>query len=52
VKAAEDGTILAKLLLGDDDLGMGEVYDVTFDSDTRFHLKIDGRGGTSRYLTT
>ena len=42
VKDAEDGTVLANLLLGDDDLEMGEVYDVTFDSDTRFHLKIDG----------
>jgi hypothetical protein len=40
----KDGTVLAKLLLGDDDLEMGEVYDLTFDSDTRFHLKIDGPG--------
>jgi WD40 repeat protein len=44
VKDAKDGTILANLLLGDDDLEMGEVYDVTFDSATRFHLKIDGPG--------
>jgi hypothetical protein len=44
VKDAQDGTILANLLLGDDDLGTGEVYDVTFDSETKFHLKIDGPG--------
>ena len=44
VKDAEDGTTLANLLLGDEDLDMGEVYDVRFDSDTRFHLKIDGPG--------
>jgi hypothetical protein len=44
VKNAEDGTVLANQLLGDDDLEMGEVYDVTFDSDTKFHLKIDGPG--------
>jgi WD40 repeat protein len=44
VKDAEDGTVLANQLLGDDDLEMGEVYDVTFDSDTKFHLKIDGPG--------
>jgi hypothetical protein len=44
VKDATDGTILASLLLGDDDLGAGKVYDVTFDSETRLHLKIDGPG--------
>ena len=27
-----------------DDLRSGGVYDLTFDSDTRFHLKIDGPG--------
>ena len=41
VKDAKDGTILANLPL-DDDLAAGEVYDVTFDSEIRFHLKIDG----------
>jgi hypothetical protein len=46
VKDAKDGTILANLPLGDGGLetGMGEVYDVTFNSTTRFHLKIDGPG--------
>jgi WD40 repeat protein len=44
VKDAKDGTVLANLLLEDDDLGMGDVYDVTFDSETGFHLKIDGPG--------
>ena len=42
VKDAKDGTILANLPLGDGDLG--EVYDVTFDSKTRFYLKIDRPG--------
>jgi hypothetical protein len=44
VKDAKDGTTLANLLLGDDDLGMGKVYEVMFDSETRFHLKIYGPG--------
>jgi hypothetical protein len=44
VKDAEDGTILANLLLGDEDLEMGEVYDLAFDSETEFHLRIDGPG--------
>ena len=39
-----DRTILAKLSLEGDNLGMGEVYDITFDSERRFHLKIDGPG--------
>ena len=43
-KDAKDGTILANLPLGNDDFGTGKVYDVTFDSATRFHLKIDGPG--------
>jgi hypothetical protein len=44
VKDAKDGTILADLPLGGDDLGTGKVYDLTFDSETRFHLKIEGPG--------
>jgi WD40 repeat protein len=40
VKDTKDGTILAKRLL--DDSETGEVYDLTFDSETRFHLKVDG----------
>jgi WD40 repeat protein len=44
VKDAKDGTILANLPQGDDALGTGKVYDVTFDSATRFHLKIDEPG--------
>jgi hypothetical protein len=44
VKDAKDGTVLANLPLGDDDFGTREVYDVAFDSETRFHLKIDGPG--------
>ena len=44
VKHVGDGTTLANLPLDDTDLEMGEVYDVTFDSDTRFHLKVDGPG--------
>jgi WD40 repeat protein len=42
VKDAKDGTILASLPLEDDDLETGEVYDIIFDSEARFHLKIDG----------
>ena len=41
VKDAKNGTILAILSL-EDDLATGEVYDLTFDSETRFYLKIDG----------
>ena len=41
VKDAKNGTVLAKLSLEDGGLGMGEVYDVTFDSETRLYLKID-----------
>jgi WD40 repeat protein len=46
VKDAKDGTVLSNLPLGDGGLetGMGEVYDVAFDSTTRFHLKVDGPG--------
>jgi hypothetical protein len=36
--------LTADLSLGDDDLGPGEVYDVVFDSETRFHLNVDGPG--------
>jgi len=43
VKDAKDGTVLAKLPL-DVDLAAGEVYALTFDSETRFYLKIDGPG--------
>jgi WD40 repeat protein len=49
VKDVKDGTILANLPLGNGGLGLGmgtgKVYDVTFDSKTRFNLKIDGPGG-------
>jgi len=44
VKDANDGIILAKRPLEADDLGTGKVYDLTFDSETGFHLKIDGPG--------
>jgi hypothetical protein len=45
VKDAIDGMILANLPLGDDGLEMGRVYDVIFDSETRFHLRVDGPAG-------
>jgi len=38
------GDVLANLTLGNDDLWTGKVYDLTFDSETRFYLKIDGPG--------
>ena len=44
VEAAKEGVTVASLPLEDVDLGAGEVYDVTFDSETRFYLKIDGAG--------
>ena len=48
VNDAMDGTLLASLSLEDEGLEIGEVYDLTFDSETRFHLNIDGLGGHIR----
>ena len=42
VKDVQDGTTIASLPLEDADLETGEVYDVAFDSETRFYLKVDG----------
>jgi len=44
VKDMKDGTTLAGLLLNNDNLGMGEVYDIVFSSETTFHLMIDRPG--------
>ena len=44
VKYAKGGITLAKTPLEHGDLGPGEVYDLAFDSETRFHLKMDGPG--------
>jgi hypothetical protein len=44
LKNAKNGDVLALLHLKRDGFGTGKVYDVTFDSRTRFHLKIDGPG--------
>jgi hypothetical protein len=44
VEDAKDGTILVNLPLGNDYFGTGKVYNVTFDSETRFYLKVDGPG--------
>jgi len=44
IKHVEDGITLANLPLEEADFGTGEVYDLTFDSETRFHLKVDGPG--------
>ena len=44
VKDLEGGITLAKIPLELGDLGVGEVYNLTFDSETRFHIKIDGPG--------
>ena len=44
VNDSEDGTVLANLSLEDGDLETGEVYDLAFDSETRFCLKVDGPG--------
>jgi hypothetical protein len=48
VKDAKDETVVAQRLLEEEDLETGNVYDVTFDSETRFHLKVDGPGGHVR----
>jgi len=44
VKDCKDGNVLAKLPLEEGDFRAGEVYDLTFDSETRFRLKVDGPG--------
>ena len=45
VKDANDGTILAKLSLEEDSFwGAGAAYDLIFDSELGFHLKVDGPG--------
>ena len=44
VKDTKSGVILANLPLEQNELGMGKVYDIIFDSETRFYLKIDGPG--------
>ena len=44
VKNAKDGSVLASISLEGGNLETGEVYDLAFDSETRFHLKIDGPG--------
>ena len=46
IEDAKHGTMLAKANLQLDNLGTGsKVYDIVFDSETRFYLKIDGPGG-------
>ena len=45
LKAVETETTLAKLPIEDGGFkGTGVAYDLTFDSETRFHLKVDGPG--------
>jgi hypothetical protein len=44
VRDAKDGTVLASRFLKKDNLDARHVYNVTFDSETRFHLKIDKPG--------
>jgi len=44
IEDPKEGITLASLPLGDSNLGVGDVYDIIFDSETRFHLKIDGPG--------
>jgi len=44
VEDPKEGTTLVSLILEGGDLGTGEVYDVIFNSETRFHLNIDGPG--------
>ena len=44
IKHVKDGITLANLPLEDANFRMGEVYDLTFVSETRFHLKVDSPG--------
>jgi hypothetical protein len=44
VSDMKHGDLLTRLPLEDDDLRSGEVYDIIFDSETRFYLKIDAPG--------
>ena len=44
IKDLEGGITLVKIPLELGDLGVGEVYNLTFDSETRFYIKIDGPG--------
>lgn len=44
VEDVETGITLARLPIKHDDFEMGEVYDLAFDSETRFCLKVDGPG--------
>ena len=44
IEDAKQGTVLANLPLAHDDFGIAKVYDLVFDSETRFHLKIDEPG--------
>ena len=41
----KEGITLASLPLEGGNLGVGDIYNITFDLETRFHLKIDGPGG-------
>ena len=44
VEHAKDGITVANLPLEDTDFEMAGVYDLTFDSETRFHLNVEGPG--------
>ena len=44
VEDPKEGITLASLPLESSNLDTGNIYDITFDSETRFHLKIDGPG--------
>jgi len=44
IKDPKEGITLASLPLESSTLGVGDIYDIIFDSETRFHLKIDGPG--------
>jgi len=42
LRNAKNGRVLLTLPLGDNNVEKGEVYDITFDSETNFYLKIEG----------
>jgi WD40 repeat protein len=42
INDATRGSLIARRPFEDEDLGSGEIYDIIFDSEAKFHLKIDG----------
>lgn len=52
VKEVKCDITLAELSLDHEHFGAGEIYDLSFDSEAGFHLKVDGPGWHIKSLTT